>query len=86
MFHYSDSSGLEVDAIVQKRSGDWAAFEVKLGMGRVDEAASNLKAMVNRLDEKRVGNPKSLNIIVGTGLSHIRPDGVNVISLASLGI
>jgi predicted AAA+ superfamily ATPase len=86
VFHYSDSTGLEVDAIVQKRSGDWAAFEVKLGMGRVDEAASNLKAMVNRLDEKRVRKPKSLNIIVGTGLSHTRPDGVNVISLASLGI
>jgi uncharacterized protein len=29
--------------------------------------------------------PKSLNIITGTGMSHRRPDGINVISLASLG-
>lgn len=29
--------------------------------------------------------PKSLNIITGTGMSHRRLDGINVISLASLG-
>jgi len=29
--------------------------------------------------------PKSLNIITGTGMSYCRPDGINVISLASLG-
>ena len=30
-------------------------------------------------------SPKSLNIITGTGMSYRRPDGINVISLASLG-
>lgn len=84
--HYSDSSGLEVDCIVQKRNGDWAAFEIKLGMGLINEAASNLKKLTTTLDIKNLGSPKSLNIIVGTGVSHIRPDGINVISLASLGV
>jgi predicted AAA+ superfamily ATPase len=32
VFHYSDSYGYEVDAIVQKRNGDYAAFEIKLGV------------------------------------------------------
>jgi len=40
-----------VDAIVQKRSGDWAAFEVKLGMGRVDEAASCLLVLPERVPQ-----------------------------------
>ncbi|MBE0678774.1 MAG: ATP-binding protein [Bacteroidales bacterium] len=84
--YYSDSSGLEVDCIVQKRNGDWAAFEIKLGMGLINEAASNLKKLTTTLDVKNIGHPKSLNIIVGTGVSHTRPDGINIISLASLGV
>ncbi|HNR43392.1 MAG TPA: DUF4143 domain-containing protein [Bacteroidales bacterium] len=84
--HYSDSSGLEIDCIIQKRNGDWAAFEIKLGMGMINEAASNLKKLIKVLDIKSIGPPKSLNIIVGTGVSHTRPDGINVISLASLGV
>ena len=84
--HYSDSSGLEIDCIVQKRNGDWAAFEIKLGMGMNNEAASNLKKLTATLDIKNIGPPKSLNIIVGTGISYTRPDGINIISLASLGV
>ncbi len=30
--------------------------------------------------------PKSLSIITGTGISYTRNDGINVISLASLGV
>jgi len=32
-----------------------------------------------------IKGPKSLNIITGTGMSYKRADGINVISLASLG-
>jgi uncharacterized protein len=85
LFHYNDSYGLEVDAIVQKRNGDYAAFEIKLGVGYIHEAAENLKKFVKTIDASKMSLPKSLNIITGTGLSHHRPDGVNVISLASLG-
>jgi hypothetical protein len=55
-------------------------------MGMINEAASNLKKLTTTLDIKTIGPPKSLNIIVGTGVSHTRPDGINVISLASLGV
>lgn len=85
VFHYSDSSGLEIDCIVQKYNGDWAAFEIKLGMGMIDEAVSNLKKLEATLDLDKVGRPKSLNVIVGTGISYTRPDGINIISLSSLG-
>jgi predicted AAA+ superfamily ATPase len=85
VYYYRDSSGLEVDAIVQKRNGDWAAFEIKLGVGMIDEAAANLKKLVATLDLNKIEKPKSLNIIVGTGISYTRPDGINVISIASLG-
>jgi uncharacterized protein len=85
VFHYNDSYGLEIDAVVQKRNGNYAAFEIKLGVGFIDEAAENLKKFERNIDTAKMDVPKSLNIITGTGMSHRRPDGVNVISLASLG-
>ena len=85
VYYYRDSSNLEVDAIVQKYNGDWIAFEIKLGTGKIDEAAASLHKFVSILDDKMVKPPKSLNIITGTGISYTRNDGINVISLASLG-
>ena len=85
VYHYRDSSGLEVDSIVQKYNGDWCAFEIKLGTGQIDEAAVILKKFVSNLDTRQIKPPASLNIITGTGISYNRPDGINVISLASLG-
>jgi len=85
VYHYRDSSGLEVDSIVQKYNGEWCAFEIKLGTGQIDEAAAGLHKFVSILDTKKNKPPKSLNIITGTGISYTRKDGINIISLASLG-
>lgn len=85
VYHYNDSYGYEIDAIVQKRNGDYAAFEIKLGVGFIDDAAENLKKFSANIDTNKMESPKSLNIITGTGMSYRRPDGINVISLASLG-
>ena len=85
VFHYTDSYGLEIDTIVQKRNGDYAAFEIKLGVGFIEEAAGNLKKFQGNIDNTKMDLPKSLNIITGTGMSYRRPDGINVISLSSLG-
>ena len=85
VFHYNDSYGLEVDAIVQKRNGDYAAFEIKLGVGYIDEAVESLKKFAGNINTSKMDLPKSLNIITGTGMTYRRPDGINVISLASLG-
>ncbi len=85
VYHYRDSSGLEVDSIVQKYNGDWCAFEIKLGTGQIEEAAASLDKFISVLDNQKIKQPKSLNIITGTGISYTRHDGINVISLASLG-
>lgn len=85
VYHYRDSSGLEVDSIVQKYNGDWCAFEIKLGIGEIEEAAANLLRFAALVDSQKSGMPKSLNIITGTGMSYTRKDGINVISFASLG-
>jgi len=85
VYHYYDSTGLEVDAIVQKYSGEYCAFEIKLGIGQIDGAAKNLLKFASILGESSRKKLQSLNVITGTGISYKRKDGVNVISLASLG-
>ncbi|MPN31757.1 hypothetical protein SDC9_179232 [bioreactor metagenome] len=76
---------MEIDSIVQQSGGAWAAFEVKLGVGMHDDAARNLLKFNSVIDVSKSSKPASLNIITGSGVSYKRPDGVNVISVASLG-
>lgn len=84
VFHYRDQSGLEVDAIID--TGDqWAAFEVKLGAGQVDQAAQNLARFMNRVDTEKRGEPALLGVIVGTGYGYVRDDGIHVIPVGALG-
>jgi predicted AAA+ superfamily ATPase len=82
---YRDSSGLEVDAIVEGLDGRWAAFEVKLDSSRVDEAAANLLKFASQVDTAVSGKPAALAIIIGTGFGFVREDGVQVIPIGSLG-
>jgi uncharacterized protein len=84
VFHYRDQSGLEVDAIVD--TGDsWAAFEVKLGPGQVDQAAESLRQFAGRVDTDKRGEPALLGVIVGTGYGYVRCDGIHVIPAGALG-
>jgi uncharacterized protein len=82
VFYYRDSSGLEVDAIIEMADGRWAAFEVKLGStpAIVDAAAANLRRLANDVLEP----PMALGIITGTGYGFTRPDGIHQIPIAAL--
>jgi predicted AAA+ superfamily ATPase len=85
LFHYRDSNGIEADAIVELRDGTWAAFEIKLGFGAADQAASSLARFADTVDQAKKGPPAALTVITGSGLAHQRPDGVNVVPLGCLG-
>lgn len=84
VLQYRDSGGLEVDAIVQAADGRWAAFEIKLGPGQVDEAAANLLGFAKQIDTTKSGDPAALGVIVGTGYGYVRDDGVHAIPIGSL--
>ena len=85
VLHYHDSDGLEVDAIVQAAGGPWAAFEIKLGPGQVDAAATSLLKFAKRIDTEKCGEPAALGVIVGTGYGYVRDDGITVIPIGAMG-
>jgi hypothetical protein len=85
VFHYRDHYGLEVDAIVQLWDGRWAAFEIKLDEGQVEQAARNLLRFANAVDDQRSGPPNCLAVICGKGYSYRRADGDAVLPVGALG-
>lgn len=85
VYHYRDNTGLEVDAIAENRRGEWCGFEVKLGGRQIDEAAKALLKFRDRVDFEKVGPPRTLGVIVGSGYGYLRDDGVAVMPVAALG-
>ena len=55
--YYGDSDGLEVDVIIERRDGRWAALEVKLGEAKVPDGIRNIE----RLRKKVASNPAARN-------------------------
>jgi len=84
LFYYRDSNGLEADAILELPDGTWAAVEVKLGFGAVEQAAASLLAVAATIDQSKMGKPRALIVITGSGFAHLRPDGVQVVPLGVL--
>ena len=84
VFHYRDSRGLEIDTVVEYADGTWGAFEIKLGIGAVDAAASNLLKFAEKIDTDKTKAPSALTVITGNGFAHRRSDGVNVVPISVL--
>ncbi len=85
VLQYRDNTGLEVDAIIEAADGRWAACEIKLGSGQIDEAAASLLRFAERVDTAKCGKPSALSVIVGTGYGYVRPDGIAVVPIGALG-
>jgi predicted AAA+ superfamily ATPase len=84
VFHYRDSSGLEVDAVVEFPDGRWLALEIKLGSGAADAGAENLLRFAKTVDSGQMGQPDALVVITANGFALRRSDGVFVIPLFAL--
>lgn len=85
IFHYQDYDGNEFDAVVEFEDGSYAAFEIKLGAGQIEEAANNLIRVSNIIKEKGGKPPKSLCVICGlSNAVYTRGDGVIVVPITAL--
>jgi hypothetical protein len=75
----------EVDAVLELPNGRWAAVEVKLGEGAIDDAAEALLYMASKVDRDRHGEPAALVVVTGGRFIYRRPDGVTVVPITALG-
>jgi predicted AAA+ superfamily ATPase len=84
IFHYTDNSNLEIDAIIETEDGSYGAFEVKLNPERIPEALSALKRFKEKMKAAKYAPPKCLAIITGGGVVQRREDGVYIIPITAL--
>ena len=83
--HYRDNTGLEVDVVIETAQGGWMPIEIKLGgTANIDQAARNLLRLRERVDTARVGDPRKLVVVTGSGYGYERTDGVTVVPVGSL--
>ena len=84
--HYRDEYGLEVDVILERADGEWAAFEIKLGgESLINDGIESLRKLVERIDTKRMGSPQKLAVITAGGYGYELPDGISVVPITALG-
>lgn len=85
LFHYQDYKNNEIDAVIELESGEWCAFEIKLGAKKIDEGAENLISVCNDIVANGGKAPKIMCVICGlSNATYQRPDGVYVVPITAL--
>ncbi len=84
VYHYRDSYGREMDAIVTLPDGRWGAVEVKLGGLQIPNAQASLAAAIGQIDFGDVGESEFRLILTGNGPTLTLEDGTVTCPLAVL--
>ena len=99
ILHYSDSTGLEADAVYQLPNGKYALIEIKVGANKIPQAEKSLlkfKSLIqeynnNALKDKEhplptYREPSALIIICATApMSYTTDNGVKIVPISCLG-
>ena len=86
IYHFRTKDGLECDAVVHLRNGSYGLIEVKLGGDKlIEEGASTLKAVADKIDTTKMKAPSFLMVLTATSpYAYRRPDGVYVVPISCL--
>lgn len=86
VYHYRDKSGLECDAVVHLRNGDYGLIEVKLGGDKlIEDGAKSLLSLSKKIDTTKMKKPAFLMVLCGVApYAYQRKDGVFVVPIGCL--
>lgn len=87
VYHYRDKSGLECDAVVHLRNGEYGLIEIKLGgESLINEGVKTLNALAEQIDTTRMKAPSFKMVLTATGeYAYRRPnDGIYVVPIGTL--
>ncbi|HPY98370.1 MAG TPA: DUF4143 domain-containing protein [Clostridia bacterium] len=86
VYHYRDKTGLECDAAIHLRNGQYGLIEIKLGSDRIEEGATTLKKLESILCIDKMNEPAFKMVIVGKApYAYRRKDGILVVPIGCLG-
>lgn len=86
VFHYRDKTGLECDAVVHLRNGQYGLVEIKLGgENLINEGVKTLLSLTKKIDTERMREPSFRMILTAVGeFAYQRADGIWVVPVAAL--
>lgn len=83
--HYRDSSGQEIDAIIETRNGDYCAIEIKIySEENVEEAIKSLNKFQSKLLNSNNRLPKFRMILTSHGNCYKTKEGIFVVPISVL--
>lgn len=83
--HYRDSSGQEIDAIIETRNGDYCAIEIKIySEENVEEAIKSLNKFQSKLLNSNNKLPKFRMILTSHGNCYKTKEGIFVVPISVL--
>ncbi len=86
VYHYRDNNGLECDAVIHLRNGNYGLIEIKLGGdSHIEEGADTLLDLASKIDLKKMKAPSFLMVLCGIApFAYKRKDGVLVVPISCL--
>ncbi len=87
VYHYRDKNGLECDAVVHLRNGQYGLIEIKLGGETlINEGTTTLNALENQIDTAKMKAPAFKMILTAAGdYAYRRPDdGIYIVPIGCL--
>ena len=86
VFHFRNASGLECDAVIHRRNGDYGLIEIKLGGNDlIDKGAETLTDLAGKINTEKMPAPSFLMVLTAVGdYSYQRKDGVWVVPIGCL--
>lgn len=86
VFHYRDKTGLECDAVVHLRNGQYGLVEIKLGGETlINEGVKTLNCLAQKIDTVKMREPSFKMILTAVGeFAYCRKDGIWIVPIAAL--
>jgi hypothetical protein len=86
VFHFRDSKGLECDAVVHLRNGNYGLIEIKLGGDKlIEEGACNLLKLRDKINTDKMSEPTFMMVLTAVGkFAYKRKDGVYIVPITCL--
>ena len=87
VYHFRDKSGLECDAVVHLRNGQYGLIEIKLGgQSLIDDGVRTLNSLAAQVDTSRMEAPAFKMVLTATGEYAYRrsEDGIYIVPVGCL--